>query len=477
MAIRITQGILFRQARADIQIGLRGITDLQQQIATGRRVNRPSDDPAAALRILPLTAELRDLDQLTENVQLARETLNTGSASLEEASSIMQRVQELVIQASNATLSGSDRESIAEEVDQLLQQMVSIANSQRAGRFLFGGTTTDRPPFELVNENGSTSVNYRGNSDSVEVEVAPGVSTQLTLPGDGIFQGRSRGPTVFSTLPGGTPTGAAPGSGIATAYGFDNLEVSFNGLHTNAPAEITAGTGTTNALGDLSYTFNTGAVPNTLSIGGGAAIPIPATDTDFTTSDGRVINLTVTGTPAVTTGTFTAKAGLSIDGGETITDVSDFTTTNAMVQGPGDGEVLYVDTTGIQRVGEEEVRYEGTFDVFTTLISLRDLLGNEAGLEEAAVADRIRELLPEAKASHDEVLDGLRRLGFRSSSMDLLSNRVEGLKISRTESLSVARDTELSDAILELQQKDISYQASLQVANRVISLSLNGFLR
>ncbi|MEI2784970.1 MAG: hypothetical protein V9E82_04605 [Candidatus Nanopelagicales bacterium] len=100
MSMRITQSMMYSRAKADVQSGLLRYTQLQQQVASGKRISRPSDDPAATLRILPLRNDLRNLDQLSGNVALAQETLDTGAASLEDASALMQRVRELTTQAS-----------------------------------------------------------------------------------------------------------------------------------------------------------------------------------------------------------------------------------------------------------------------------------------------------------------------------------------------------------------------------------------
>ncbi len=474
MTIRITQGMLYSRALADVQRGLRRYSQLQQQVATGRRINRPSDDPAAALRILPLRNELRELDQLKDNVNLARETLDTGAAAMEDASGLMQRLRELTTQASNGTLSVEDRESIAAEVDQMLGQLVSIGNSRRGDRYLFGGTASSSAPFELQNTASGSRVVYHGNHDTLDIEVAPGVTTSLNLPGDGVFLSRNRGSTVFSALPGQFPTGAASAGGGDTGVGYGELQVTYTGLHTNAPSTVSAGNGTTNAIGDLSFAFT--SAPDTLSVGGGPALNLPITDGDFTTGDGRRISLTVTGVPATTSGTFTAKAGLSTDGGQTVQEVTSFADV-ATVRHSETGEVLNVDVTALARTGADQVKYEGTFDAFTTLISLRDLLRNDDGLDPELARSRIAEMLAEVDGSHNSVLDGLRELGFRSSSMDNLSNRVEGLSISRQESLSRVQDTDIAEAIVELQAQDLAYQAALQVTSRVIQTSLSGLLR
>ena len=475
MSFRITQGMLYSRALTDVQRGLYRYSRLQQEVATGRRINRPSDDPAAALRVLPLRNDLANLQQLAGNVSLARETLDTSTASLEDASAIMQRTRELTTQAANGTLSESDRQSIGAEVDQLLSQLLSIANSRRGDRYLFGGTANGDAPFATVRDGAGSRVLYSGNHESLEIDVAPGVSTSLNVPGDGIFLARQRTATTFSTAFGTAATGAQPVGAGDTGVGFGRLQVTFAGLHTDAPPTVSAGSGATTALGPLAFQFTTG--PDTLSVGGGPPQPIPIADGVFTTADGHTISLTVTGVPATTSGTFTARAGLSVDGGESVTEVSDFGAASVQVANAFDGTVLNVDVRGITRAGEEDVKFNGTFDAFTTLTVLRGLLQNEAGLPDPEVRDRIAEMLPEVDAAHDAVLDGLRELGFRSSSMDVLRNRVEGLRVARSESLSLVQDTDVAEAILEMQRQDLAYQAALQISARVVQTSLQGFLR
>lgn len=476
MSVRITQSMMYNRALADVQRGLQRTSLLQQQIATGRRVLRASDDPAAALQIAPLRSDLADLQRLGDNVSLARETLDTGAASLEDASSLMQRVRELATQASNGTMSQNDRASIAGEIDQLLGQLVGIGNSKRGDRFLFGGTADDQPPFELVEQNGRTTVRYNGNRETLSIDVAPGVETRLNVAGDTVFQARTRGAITFTPMPGTTATGAQAVQGGSTGVGFQQLQVTWGGLAADRPSTVTAGSGTTTALGPLSYAFD--PVAGTLSVGGGPAVGIPVTDGTFTTSDGRTISLTVAGAPTTLNGTFTSVANLSTDGGQSFTPVSDYSSYGAvMVHSADDDSTLWVDPRAITRTGTEEVKHEGTFDAFTTLISLRDLLRNEDGLSDADVQTRVAGMLDAVEGAHDSVLDGLREIGFRSASMDALQNRVEGLYASRTESLSRLEDTDVTAAILQLQQQDLSYQAALQISARVVQTSLNGFLR
>ena len=469
MTIRITQGHLFSRALSDIHRGLGNYNLLQRQVATGRRVDRPSDDPAAALRIIPLQNDLRNLQQLSSNAKLARETLDTGAVSLEDASNIMQRLRELTMQAANGSVTASDRASIGGELDQMLQQLVGLSNSRRGDTFLFGGTNSGQTPFAVMNESGQTWVAYHGNHERLQVGVAPGVDTALNLAGDKIFQHRERLGVTFTG-----DTGAEPYGEGDTAIGFQQLEVTFAGLHTDVPPEITAGNGSTNAVGKLAYGFST--TPPMLSIDGGPAVAIPTTNTNFRTANGRTINLSVNGIPAALTGTFTAKAGLSTDGGETVTEVSDFSVPCVPVQNSFDQTVLQVKVGNLMSTGNEFVKHEGTFDAFAVTIALRDMMHNTYELDDEEVQRQISQLLTEIDGSHDAVLDGLRELGFRSSSLDVLNNRVEGMEISRRESLSQIQDTDLAETILELQRQDFAYQAALQVSARVIQSSLQNFL-
>lgn len=85
-------------------------------------------------------------------------------------------------------------------------------------------------------------------------------------------------------------------------------------------------------------------------------------------------------------------------------------------------------------------------------------------------------MLDRIDRAHEDILDGLRELGFRSSSMDLLRSRVENISASSAESLSLIQDTDIAEAILQLQQQDLAYRASLQVGARVLQTSLMNYL-
>jgi len=98
-----------------------------EQIATGKRVNRPSDDPVAAARILKLDQEVKRIETYERNAQLANNRLDQEESALSSSLDILQRVRELTVQAGNGSLSANDRLSISSEMKERLQQLAQMA--------------------------------------------------------------------------------------------------------------------------------------------------------------------------------------------------------------------------------------------------------------------------------------------------------------------------------------------------------------
>jgi len=127
-------------------------------------------------------------------------------------------------------------------------------------------------------------------------------------------------------------------------------------------------------------------------------------------------------------------------------------------------------------VGDERLLYEGTFDVFSTLIALRDALAGEGGLSAEALGQDLQTLLGEVDRAHEMLLDGVRELGGRVSRLELVQNRVEGMVVSTQDVIGDVRDIDLAETILEMTQQETLFQASLAVGARVVQPTLLDFL-
>ena len=118
--IRISSQQIFNGGINRLQNLNSQINNTQEQVSTGKRVNKPSDDPVAAARILKLDQEVQRIDTYNRNATLATNRLELEESTLDSATDILQRVRELTVQAGSGTLSNNDRASLAAELRQRL---------------------------------------------------------------------------------------------------------------------------------------------------------------------------------------------------------------------------------------------------------------------------------------------------------------------------------------------------------------------
>jgi len=157
----------------------------QQQMATGKNILAPSDDPAATTRILKL-GELIDVNtQYQQNADAAQTRLSLEDSVLSQTGDILQRVRELAVQGNNASLTTNDRKAIALEVRTRLDELLQVSNSKEAnGEYLFAGYQSTTQPFS---DNGSGSYLYTGDQGQRILQVGPTRKVASTDSGDKVF--------------------------------------------------------------------------------------------------------------------------------------------------------------------------------------------------------------------------------------------------------------------------------------------------
>lgn len=106
------------------------ILSAQQQVATQKRVSQPSDDPVVYGQVLQERSELSRTDQWTRNIQFGTQRLQLADSTLTQTSSVLARIKELAVQARSDTVNPENRQAIAQEVRQLQQHLVQLANSE-----------------------------------------------------------------------------------------------------------------------------------------------------------------------------------------------------------------------------------------------------------------------------------------------------------------------------------------------------------
>ena len=119
---------------------------LQEQASTGSRINRSSDDPSTGYRVLELTSQRRSFETYFDAISQSASTLEIATTVLDNMVSAIEATKVDLTQIINGIYKPEGRERMAAAADNMLEQIVSLANTQRAGEYLFGGARTDAPP-------------------------------------------------------------------------------------------------------------------------------------------------------------------------------------------------------------------------------------------------------------------------------------------------------------------------------------------
>lgn len=158
--MRITNNMLVNSMLYYMNNNLTRLQKYQAQLATGKKIEVPSDDPIVAAKALKLRTDVSEVDQFRKNANDAYSWMDITENTLGKTVDILQRARELAVQGSNGTLAVNDREKIQQEITQLRGQAIHLANSTYAGRYIFSGYSTDK---KLLNEDGTYNCTVSSN--------------------------------------------------------------------------------------------------------------------------------------------------------------------------------------------------------------------------------------------------------------------------------------------------------------------------
>jgi flagellar hook-associated protein 3 FlgL len=182
---------------------LAALADTKQQqntssldLATGTRINKPSDDPAGAAQMVINTAQSSQADSFLRSITSVNGLLHTADSTLSSVVTALQRAISLGVEGANGTLSDSDRADVASELTGIKQQLVSLANTSYQGQFIFSGTSTVQP--FVADATSASGVTYNGNTGTNNVEVGQNYSLQINQAGSQLFTSASG--NVFQSI-------------------------------------------------------------------------------------------------------------------------------------------------------------------------------------------------------------------------------------------------------------------------------------
>lgn len=196
--MRISTRQAFLTSIANMQNSQTKLADLQNQLSTGKKLNKPSDDPVAAAQVVKLNRELAQTEKFQDNIDVTQRRLELEETVLDSINTSVTRMRELTIQAGNGTLGDADRKSIATELKGLIDYTAGLMNTQDAqGEYLFAGSKGFTKPYP---EDGTGKFSYAGDDGQRMIQIAPDLFVPSNDSGQYLFEAVSDKVTV-SVLP------------------------------------------------------------------------------------------------------------------------------------------------------------------------------------------------------------------------------------------------------------------------------------
>ena len=198
--MRISTSQIYSIANSTMSDAQVAINKTQEQISSGKRVLTPADDPVAATSILSVTQELSRTTQYKKNIDIANNNLGLEDTTLQSVVNIMQRMRELAVSAGNtAVLTPADYKSMAAEVDNGLNTVLSLQNTRNAaGQYIFAGFQGATKPFT---DNSGGNFSYHGDEGQLRVQASSSVTVSVSDSGKRLFLDIPSSQNTFNTYP------------------------------------------------------------------------------------------------------------------------------------------------------------------------------------------------------------------------------------------------------------------------------------
>lgn len=184
--MRVTEGMIFNSSNQSIATTMSAMQKATEKVSSTKQLNRPSDNPADVRSAVGLHDTLSELDQFLRNIDTASSKVNAQDNALSSAGDLLQRANELAIEAANGTLDASDLAAIGQEVSQLIEAMAQDAGAKVNGEFVFSGFRVDQPPYTVTGP-GTVSA-YQGDHGVTIARIGPASTMQINVAGDSVFQ-------------------------------------------------------------------------------------------------------------------------------------------------------------------------------------------------------------------------------------------------------------------------------------------------
>ncbi|MEA3466142.1 MAG: flagellar hook-associated protein FlgL [Thermodesulfobacteriota bacterium] len=448
--MKSTQSTTYRSLNAELNTISGRLENLRNQAATGKKLIRPSDDPAAIRPVLSARTQIRATDRFVSSLATAGDRLANQDSYLDQAENLLVSAKETTINAINGAMSDADLNTLADEIGYIKTEMLSVANAQVGGQYIFAGFQEDAPPFVVDGD----TVSYQGDSNIKKLEASPGEYVQTNLTGAELFMGESD----------------TDGDGILEQTGqnvFDvltNLERAIRG----EAGQVYNGN-TALPSSDIGYLDAANGDYTPIAMDGGSPAS-PVLD-----GSSNEIPLTFAGEP------ISLQPVLDTDGNTLTIDeyntqfppgiVNDYTGTPLNATALAQPMYVHADGTTpaeLDATGQPVISYDSGTAAFSLLSG-----GSPLQMTEVPTLD---DMLSTLETTADQSRSARGRMGNNAQRIETSREHLEGVRVDLEQILSRYEDVDIIDVLTEITQTETAFEAALNVTGKVGRLSILDYI-
>ncbi len=476
MTLRPTQSFTSDLVRRGLQSNFARLARLQEEVSSGKRILRPSDDAVGTSIVLSLRRQAGNVQSFQHAIASARPFLQSAASALEHGSGILAEARALVLQGISGTLDQENRDTVAYQIELLRTNLLEVANSRTGDRWLFAGTDTGAEPFEDVQAGEMIRARYAGNDQEQSVLVQREVELAINVPGSEIFARFEYSHTSYAGV-----TGARHGTTADSGSGYHELTVRHDATSGLGAGLVSANGGADDTIvGD--HVLLVDATAGTVQLGSGAVLDIPGPgDSDYadfvvTDADGSELHLDFSAwTGADFSGPVHGDASIALDDGTFA--ALDLSATDLELVDDASQSVIHVDATAITRAGTDVVTFRGSANVFDTLQGIIEDLRAGDELSDDEMTARMNERLQELDRNSTNLRSALSEVGARLDRIDTSRERLEEADVHLKGLISQTEEVDLSTAVLDLNRAELTLQAAQATGARLLQQTLLNYIR
>lgn len=497
--MRVSFGMIYNQSVSGMNSRLSEMMRLNEQSATQKKINRPSDDPSGMCRSLDLRSTLSSMDQYLENIDTAEAWLSQADDELGLASDVLTRLEEIAEQASTGTYSDDQRQMIAAEARELMEELMGIANSEYAGDSIFAGSRTDTNAYTMVmgstvrdadgsslevaevtgasdytvyvefadsGEVGADALGYRYSTDGGETwQEGTLAAGDTTLDCGGVQAELVSGSTVTSSSEAGDGDGTVLWLRPAAEY-LGNVQ--------DEAAVVHYGASPVSALAEGAFSSSV-----LVRVDSGGTLPGPF-EYSYSTNGGSSWSTGHTTSDA----TFDIPGGhveLTPDGGSLVADGDQFLVqpqNAAIVLETGPASSVQINNVGKDIFGGLYTPAGGSAAIAAEPLeeNLFETVGELVGYLETNNADGAADCLAKLTRAHERLTVAAGDVGGKETRLEFSRNSVQTIQSTVTANISDLEDADITQLTSDLAKAETAYQAVLKSSSQIMNLSLLNYI-